>query len=109
MYGYSGDVLAASGVVVVSLNYRLGVFGFGAIEGGDLNVGLLDQQLAMRWVQANIAAFGGDPTHVTLFGESAGAISISLHLQIASSQALFSQAILQSGTAFQVLGFCHLF
>ena len=106
LYGYTGDILAAAGVVVVSFNYRLGVFGWGAFqpsEGAPSNVGLLDQQAALQWVQDNIAAFGGDRARVTLFGESAGAISISLHSVIASSQSLFAQTILESGTAMQGL------
>ena len=106
LYGYTGDILAAAGTVVVSFNYRVGVFGWGAFlpsDGAASNVGLLDQQVALQWVQDNIAAFGGDRARVTLFGESAGAISISLHLVIASSQSLFAQAALESGTAMQGL------
>jgi para-nitrobenzyl esterase len=105
LYAYTGDRLAATGTgaVVVSLNYRVGIFGFGAFSDGTSNLGLWDQQAALRWVQNNAAAFGGDPTRVTLFGESAGAISISLHLIIPSSQSLFAQVAMESGTAMQGL------
>ncbi|NWZ88882.1 CHLE Cholinesterase, partial [Nesospiza acunhae] len=80
---YDGRFLAAAeGVLVVSMNYRVGALGFLALPGhpeAPGNVGLLDQRLALRWVQANIAAFGGDPGAVTLFGESAGAASLVEH------------------------------
>ncbi|XP_059182047.1 crystal protein [Centropristis striata] len=87
--------------IVVSLEYRLGAFGF-LVSGKDLhssaagNYGILDQQAALLWVQQNIAVFGGDPGKVTIFGESAGAQSVSLHLMIQSSKPLFKQAVLQS-------------
>ncbi|XP_056604987.1 crystal protein [Triplophysa dalaica] len=87
--------------VVVSVAYRLGAFGF-LVSGKNPktsavgNYGILDQQVALIWVQKNIAAFGGDPNRVTIFGESAGAQSVSLHLMIESSKALFKQAVLQS-------------
>uniref|UniRef100_A0A3P8TRS7 Carboxylic ester hydrolase n=1 Tax=Amphiprion percula TaxID=161767 RepID=A0A3P8TRS7_AMPPE len=86
--------------VVVNVEYRL-AFGF-LVSGKDPhtsaagNYGILDQQAALLWVQRNIAVFGGDPSKVTLFGESAGAQSVSLHLMIQSSKPLFKQAILQS-------------
>ncbi len=98
---YDGSVLAASQqVVVININYRLGPFGFlffgqGSASSG--NMGLLDQQLSLRWIQDNVAAFGGDPARVTLFGESAGAASVSAHLISPGSRDLFSQAIMQSG------------
>jgi para-nitrobenzyl esterase len=89
-----GQVLAERGdVVVVTLNYRLGVFGFL----GETNVGLLDQQCALQWVRANIASFGGDPTNITLFGESAGAGSVGFQLTMPSSAGLFERAVMQSG------------
>lgn len=103
---YDGSMLVQShGVVVVSINYRLGALGWlftGAPPSeeptDDLvgNYGLLDQQLAMRWVQANAARFGGDPSRITLFGQSAGAQSISCHLTMPSSKGLFAGAILES-------------
>ncbi|OWK49444.1 Acetylcholinesterase [Lonchura striata] len=99
---YDGRFLAAAeGVLVVSMNYRVGALGFLALPGhpeAPGNVGLLDQRLALRWVQANIAAFGGDPGAVTLFGESAGAASVGLHLLSGGSRALFRRAVLQSGS-----------
>ncbi|NXV56774.1 ACES Acetylcholinesterase, partial [Molothrus ater] len=93
---YDGRFLAAAeGVLVVSMNYRVGALGFLALPGhpeAPGNVGLLDQRLALRWVQANIAAFGGDPGAVTLFGESAGAASVGLHLLSGGSRGLFRRA-----------------
>ncbi|XP_049648561.1 acetylcholinesterase [Accipiter gentilis] len=99
---YDGRYLAAAeGVVVVSMNYRVGALGFLALPGhpeAPGNVGLLDQRLALRWVQSNIGAFGGDAGAVTLFGESAGAASVGLHLLSATSRPLFRRAVLQSGS-----------
>ncbi|XP_040828818.1 acetylcholinesterase isoform X1 [Ochotona curzoniae] len=98
---YDGRFLArAEGTVLVSMNYRVGAFGFLALPGSREapgNVGLLDQRLALQWVQENIAAFGGDPGLVTLFGESAGAASVGLHLLSPPSRGLFHRAVLQSG------------
>eukprot|EP00057_Strongylocentrotus_purpuratus_P025315 XP_011679789.1 PREDICTED: cholinesterase 2 [Strongylocentrotus purpuratus] len=88
-------------IVVVNVNYRLGVLGF--LTTGDSasigNFGMLDQVMALRWVQENIAAFGGDPSRVTIMGESAGAASVGLHLLSPLSQGLFHQAIMESGNA----------
>uniref|UniRef100_A0A8B9CPF6 Carboxylic ester hydrolase n=1 Tax=Anser brachyrhynchus TaxID=132585 RepID=A0A8B9CPF6_9AVES len=99
---YDGRYLAeAEGVVVVSMNYRVGALGFLALPGhpeAPGNAGLLDQRLALRWVRANAAAFGGDPEAVTLFGESAGAASAGLHLLSPGSRPLFRRAVLQSGS-----------
>ncbi|XP_048830035.1 cAMP-regulated D2 protein isoform X2 [Brienomyrus brachyistius] len=87
--------------VVVSVEYRLGAFGF-LVSGQDPksaavgNYGILDQQAALLWIQQNIAVFGGNPNNVTIFGESAGAQSVSLHLMMQSSQPLFRQAVVQS-------------
>lgn len=95
---YNGSLLAGDGVIVVTINYRLGALGFlaaGDVAGG--NYGFLDQQLAMRWVRDSAAAFGGDPKRITLFGESAGAMSIGLHLTSApASRPLFANAIMES-------------
>jgi para-nitrobenzyl esterase len=97
-----GGQLAAKGVVVVSFNYRLGVFGFLAhpeldLEGPSGNYGLQDQLAALRWVQANIAGFGGDPANVTLFGESAGAMAVGILMASPLADGLFHKAIGQSG------------
>jgi para-nitrobenzyl esterase len=97
---YDGSYLAASGnVVVVTLNYRLGSLGFLAVPELGLtgNYGILDQRLALRWVAENIAAFGGDPRKVTIFGESAGAMSVGLHLfSIPADRGRFRAAIMES-------------
>jgi para-nitrobenzyl esterase len=107
---YDGTSFAAEGdVVVVTINYRLGILGFlhlGEIGGGEYatsgNCGIQDQVAALQWVQENIAAFGGDPNNVTIFGESAGAMSIGVLLGFPSAQGLFHKAILQSGAAANV-------
>ena len=96
---YEGAYLAApQRVVVVAVNYRVGALGFLAgIAGLEGNYGLMDQQLGMQWVADNVAAFGGDPERVTLFGESAGAMSVGLHaLSVPSSRPLFANAMLES-------------
>jgi para-nitrobenzyl esterase len=103
-----GQFLAQRGVVVVSMNYRLGVFGFFALpelaaesgRGSAGNYGLLDQTAALAWVHRNIAAFGGDPENVTIFGESAGASSVSALLASPVTNGLFVKAIGESGSAF---------
>ncbi len=102
-----GAALARRGdAVVVSCNYRLGVLGFLSLaehDGGRIgavpNLGLLDQAAALDWVRREIAAFGGDPARVTVFGESAGAISIAALLAMPAAHGLFQGAILQSGSA----------
>lgn len=102
---YLGHRLAARGVVVVSIQYRLGVFGFLAHpelsaespHASSGNYAILDQLEALRWVRANIAAFGGDPGNVTVFGESAGAGNIAYLVVSPQSQGLFHRAISQSG------------
>jgi carboxylesterase type B len=96
---YNGGYLAAkNGVVVVTLNYRLGALGFlSGTDGLTGNYGLLDQQLAFEWVRDNAEAFGGDPEKITIFGESAGAMSVGLHMMsIPSSTGLFRAGIMQS-------------
>lgn len=109
--GTAGDVLASRfGVVVVSMNYRLGPYGFLAhpalagASGASGNWGFADQQLALRWVRDNIASFGGDPDNVTIFGESAGGLSVCLHLIAEGSAGLFARAISQSGLCDTALG-----
>ncbi len=108
---YDGSSLARRGdVVVVSINYRLGAFGFlhladlSGDEGyaGSGNAGLLDQLAALAWVGENIAAFGGDPGNVTVFGESAGAMSIGALLGAPAARGRFRRAIVQSGAASNV-------
>ena len=92
--------LAEAGpLVVVTVNYRLGIFGFFGLPGleGSGSFGLLDQRAALRWVQRNIAAFGGDPDDVTLAGQSAGADSVCAHLTSPQSVGLFHRVIMQSG------------
>lgn len=93
---YDGTRFAASGIVVVTVNYRVGVDGFMAIDGAPANRGLLDQIAALQWVRDNIAAFGGDPANVTLFGQSAGAESVAILLASPRTEGLFKRAILQS-------------
>ncbi|WBL81871.1 carboxylesterase family protein [Bradyrhizobium xenonodulans] len=97
-----GAALAAKGVVVVSFNYRLGILGFFAhpyldTEAPSGNYGLQDQLMALRWVKANIAGFGGDPDNVTLFGESAGAMAVGILMASPLARGLFHKAIGQSG------------
>jgi para-nitrobenzyl esterase len=92
-----GSRLAEKGVTVVSFNYRLGAFGYLAHPDFGANFGVLDQIAALRWVQENIAAFGGNPDCVTIFGQSAGAHSVRKLLTCRLSRSLFHRAILQSG------------
>ena len=102
---YDGESMAAKGIVVVSVNYRLGVFGFMAHpeltkespHKASGNYGLLDQNAGLRWVRENIASFGGDPKHVTIAGESAGSISVSAHMASPLSKDLIAGAIGESG------------
>ena len=106
---YAGDMLARKGVIVVTVNYRLGVLGFLALP--DLsresthhasgNYGLLDQLMALRWVKSNISAFGGDPKRVTVFGQSSGSISISALTTSPMAKGLFQRAIGESGGLFE--------
>ncbi|SNS03867.1 carboxylesterase family protein [Actinomadura mexicana] len=94
---YDGGLLARRGrMVVVTLNYRLGAWGYLRLPGGEANLGLLDQTLALRWVRRNIARFGGDPDRVTLAGQSAGALSALAMLRDEACDDLFHQVVLQS-------------
>merc|ERR1712180_553682 len=100
---YNGIPLAALGdVIVVTINYRLNVFGF--LTTGDEalpgNLGLMDQIKALEWIKENIGAFGGDSNRITIFGESAGSASVNFHMISPRSRGLFNRAVLQSGTAF---------
>src|SRR6476620_5010140 len=96
---YDGSRFARDGVVCVTINYRVGAEGFLYLGDGIANLGLLDQIAALEWVQENIAAFGGDPGNVTIFGESAGAMSVATLLALPAAQGLFHRAIAQSGAA----------
>src|SRR6201996_942418 len=116
---YDGSAFARDGIVCVTINYRLAAEGFlftgstgesaagDAAEGdaadGNPNLGLLDQLAALRWVQDNIAAFGGDPARVTVAGESAGAMSVTTLLSMPRSEGLFAQAIAESGAGAHTL------
>jgi para-nitrobenzyl esterase len=101
-----GAALANQGVVVVSMNYRMGIFGFFVLpeliaESGKKaagNYGLMDQVAALQWVHRNIATFGGDPANVTIFGESAGSISVSVLMSSPMAKGLFQKAIGESGS-----------
>ena len=108
---YDGQYLAREGdVVVVTINYRMGALGFLNLKeatdgkiGATGNEGLLDQVAALEWVRDNIAAFGGDPTNVTIFGESAGGMSVGCLLAMPSAEGLFHKAIPQSGACHTAL------
>jgi para-nitrobenzyl esterase len=118
---YDGANLASQGVVFVSINYRVGILGSFAhpalsaesANGCSGNYGLMDQIAALRWVRENIAAFGGDPGNVTIFGQSAGAFSVGYHLVMPQSRGLFHRAIAESGapmgkpTSYILLGEKH--
>ncbi|WSG37391.1 carboxylesterase family protein [Dactylosporangium sp. NBC_01737] len=99
---FDGGRLAAGGVVVVTLNYRLGVEGFAQIDGAPANRGLLDQVAALEWVRRDIRGFGGDPDRVTVFGQSAGGGSVAALLAMPRAAGLFRRAVAQSipGTFF---------
>ncbi|WP_026909420.1 carboxylesterase/lipase family protein [Patulibacter minatonensis] len=99
---YDGSAFARDGVVCVTINYRLGMDGFGALPDAPHNRGLLDQLAALRWVRDEIAAFGGDPGRVTIAGESAGAMSVVTLLAADEARGLFHRAIAQSGAGHHV-------
>ena len=103
---HNGDFMPTKGVVLVTINYRLGVFGFLALpelateQGGSSgNYGMMDMVAALQWVKKNIAEFGGDPSNVTIFGESAGSFAVSTLMAAPSAQGLFAKAIGESGGA----------
>ncbi|XP_035694717.1 cholinesterase 1-like [Branchiostoma floridae] len=101
---YNGKYLTATeGVIVVTVNYRVGPLGFLYTGTDDVpgNMGLTDQLLALQWVQDNIPSFGGDSSKVTIFGHSAGSASVGFHLVSSESRNVFSRAILQAGTSLQ--------
>ncbi len=104
---YTNSALVSKGVILVTINYRLGVFGFLASEdlaresGGHAgNYGLMDMESALRWVKANIGAFGGDAANVTVFGESAGSFAVSALMAAPEARGLFERAIGESGAFF---------
>ena len=104
---HNGDFLPLKGVVLVTINYRLGVFGFLATSdlakeanGAAGNYGLLDMVSALQWVKANIKNFGGDPDNVTIFGESAGSLAVSTLMASPMARGLFHKSIGESGAAF---------
>ncbi|KAI1299615.1 Acetylcholinesterase-1 [Halotydeus destructor] len=99
---FDGSVLSAfTDTVVAMMNYRLGVFGFLNLGHPDIegNMGLYDQVLALKWIKENAKSFGGDANQITIFGESAGGVSVGYHLLSPLSRGLFKRAIMQSGTA----------
>ena len=100
---YDGSRFARNGVVVVTINYRLGADGFLFLGDGISNLGTLDQIAALEWVRDNIEAFGGDPHSVTIAGESAGAMSATTLLSLPQTKGLFRRVIAQSGAGHHVL------
>jgi para-nitrobenzyl esterase len=110
---YDGSLIASQGVIVVTVGYRLGALGYVATpeltaedpDGAAGEQGFLDQRMALKWVQQNIAAFGGDPKNVTLFGESAGGISVLMHMVSPGSSGLFARALVESGPVLTIPGY----
>ena len=100
---YDGSRFARDGIVCLTINYRVGPEGFLYLADGEANLGLQDQVAALEWVRENIAAFGGDPANVTIFGESAGAMSVGTLLAMPRAEGLFRRAICQSGAADRVI------
>lgn len=104
--GYGPDFLVEHDVILVTVNYRLGIFGFLSLGTAEYpgNMGLKDQRAALAWVQRNIENFGGDSQRVTLFGESAGGVSTHFHVLTSESQQLIQRAIIQSGSVLSSWG-----
>ena len=100
---YDGSHFARDGIVCVTINYRVGIDGFLYLGHGNANRGLLDQVAALAWVRENIGAFGGNAGNVTIFGESAGAMSVGTLLAMPCAAGLFRRAIAQSGAAHHVI------
>ncbi|KAB7501808.1 Bile salt-activated lipase, partial [Armadillidium nasatum] len=100
-YEFSPYLLMNKDIILVTIQYRLGILGFLSTEDDILpgNMGLKDQQLALKWVKENIHCFGGDPNLVTIFGESSGGASVHLQMFSPGSRGLFQRVIIQSGTA----------
>ncbi|XP_057666855.1 esterase B1-like isoform X2 [Diorhabda carinulata] len=100
---YGPDYLMTENIVLVSINYRLGILGFLCFEDPSLeiygNAGMKDQVQALKWIKKNIQNFGGNPNNITIFGESAGGSSVHYHMMSSLSEGLFHKAIMQSGTA----------
>ena len=96
---YRGEAFARDGVVLVSINYRLGIDGFLHLDGAPANRGILDCVAALEWVQANVAAFGGDPSQVTIAGQSAGGAACAILLSMQRARGLFQRVIAMSGAA----------
>ncbi len=102
---YNGTNLACKGIVVVTINYRLGIWGFASIKKDNeviSNLGFYDQQCALKWVKENISFFGGDPNNITLMGQSAGAISALIHYLNKESAELINRVVICSGTMIDV-------
>ncbi len=94
---YDGSSFAQQGLVVVSINYRLGAEGFAVLDGAPNNRAVLDWIAALEWVRRNIRAFGGDPDQVTIMGQSAGGFAVAALLGAPAARGLFHQAIIASG------------
>ena len=110
---FDGEIFARKDVILVTINYRVGPFGFLALpelreedpNGSTGNYGLLDQLMALKWIRENIAAFGGDPDRITVFGQSRGSISTQCLVSSELTEGMISRAILQSGTGLPGIGF----
>ena len=100
---YDGSNFARDGVVLVTINYRIGIEGFLWFGDGTPNLGILDQIAALKWIRDNIANFGGDPENVTIFGESAGGMSVCTLLAMKEAEGLFRRAIAESGAGHSVI------